>query len=91
MGDEQTGQTDHREERDHQRQVPHVADEQEIGPAGPVAVEPALQAQEGERDGPEAQRHAAGIVTRPGGAAGGKRADDRQHAQNEDLQPEAEP
>src|SRR5438477_12208796 len=51
MGDEQAGETDHHEERDDQRQVPHVVDEQKIGPAEPVPIEPALQPQKGERDG----------------------------------------
>src|SRR6202023_524782 len=64
-GDKQAGEADHREERDHERQVPHVADEQSIAPAGSVAVEPALQPQKGKRDGPEAQRHAAGVVAGP--------------------------
>src|SRR5947209_20067693 len=59
MGAEQAGEADHREQRDHQRQVPHVVDEQKIGPAGPLAVEPALQPQKGERNRPEDQRHAA--------------------------------
>ena len=91
MGDEQAGEPDHREERDHERQVPHVVDEQRIAPAGSVAVEPVLQPQKGERDRPEAQHHAAGVVARAGGGAGEKRADDREHAQDEQLQPEAEP
>ena len=39
----------------------------------------------------EAQHHAASVVARPGGAAGGKRADDREHTENEDLHPKAEP
>src|SRR5271163_1023609 len=46
-GHKQASETDHRKERDHERQVPHVADEQESGPAGPVTVEPTLQPQKG--------------------------------------------
>src|SRR2546423_5191121 len=78
MSNEQAREADQREERDYERQVPHVADEQEISPAGPVAVEPALQPQKRERDRPEAQRHAAGVVAGLISGAGGERADNRQ-------------
>src|SRR5439155_1780268 len=91
MGDEQAGEADHHEERDHQRQVPHVADEQKLAPAACAAIEPILEPQKCERDRREAQHHAAGIVAWPVTGARGKSADNREHTEDEDLQPEAEP
>ena len=65
MSEEQPGEPDDHEQRDHQRQTLHVVDEQKSAPTRRSAVQLMLQPQKTERDRREAQQQAALIVAGP--------------------------
>src|SRR5205823_4785195 len=88
---EQAGKTERRENRDDQRQIRDVLDQQKALPIVRSAIEALLQPQKAEGDRGQAQSEAAGVVTRPAALAGEERADDREEAEHDELGPEGDP
>src|SRR5439155_6380158 len=91
VSEEQPGEPDDHEQRDHQRQILHVVDKQKGAPTRCPAVQLMLKPQKTERNRPEAQQHAALIVAGPLIGAGKERAYHGEQPEDQELAPKAEP
>src|SRR3984893_17699060 len=87
MSEEQPGEPDDDEQRDHQRQALHVVDEQEGAPTRRPAVQLMLKPQKTEGNRREAQQQAALIVAWPPIGAGSERADRGEPPEDREVAP----
>src|SRR5581483_614401 len=90
-GEEEAGEPDHDEQRDHDREVAHRVHEQRLPPALLAPVEMRLDAMEREAERADEEDEAARVVAGPGIGAGEPRAEHRQEAQHDHLYPKPEP
>src|SRR6516162_9528470 len=91
MCDEQASKPDADEEGNHEREVPHIVDEQQIAPVGAAAVEVLFKPKKNQCDHREDEQYTACVIAWPFGAAGDESTVHHEDPEDQELQPKAEP